>query len=147
MQLRLKNVPISEPHIVGIILGVLLHYVFRRKTLLQGWIGRLIGCPLVVLGTGLSLWAAIEAGKTDISSPERLVTTGPYAHTRNPMYLGWSLVYVGVSFIVNSIWLMGLFPFVMAYMHFADVRGEERFLETEFGSRYRDYRDEVPRYL
>lgn len=147
MEFKLKNVPIPEAYIIGIILGVVLHLLFRTRIFFQGWIAHVIGWPLVVLGAGLSLWAAIEAGEMDISSPDRLVTSGPYAFSRNPMYVGWSLTYFGISFVVNSIWLIGLFPLVAIYTHFVSVRGEERLLERKFGSRYRDYRDQVRRYL
>ena len=139
MRFKLKNVPVPEAHVIGIILGVLLHLFFRKTILYQAWIGQLIGWPLIISGIGLSLWAAIEAGEMDISSPKRLLTSGPYAYSRNPMVVGWSLIFLGIALVVNSIYLIVLFPFIVAYSHFVDIRREEKFLEQEFGMRYREY--------
>lgn len=147
MRIKLKNIPIPEAHIIGIIIGVLLHLFFKMSIFHQAWIGGLIGWPLIILGTGLSIWAVFEAGEVDISSPGRLITSGPYAHSRTPMYVGWSLIYLGISFVLNSIWLIALFPLVGVFIHFIDIRKEEKFLEQEFGSRYREYRNQVRRYL
>ena len=135
MRTKLKNVPIPEAHVIGFLIGVLLHLLFRTRIFHQAWIGGLIGWTLIILGTGLSFWAVFEAGDMDISSPTKLVTSGPYAFSRNPMYVGWSLIYLGISFVVNSIWLIALFPLVMIYFHLIDVHKEEIFLKQEFGSR------------
>lgn len=147
MRFNIKNIPIPEAHIAGIILGVILHLFFTATIFPAAWTGHLIGWPLIVLGTGLSLWAAVEAGEMDISAPERLVTGGPYAFSRNPMYVGWSLIYLGICLVINSIWLLVLFPFIVAYIHFVEIPKEERVLERTFGSQYREYRNEVRKCL
>lgn len=147
MRFKLKNVPIPEAHIIGIILGLILHLIFRAKLFYLAWIGCLAGWPLILLGTGLSIWATIEAGETDISSPQELVTSGPYAYSRNPMYVGWTLIYLGITFVVNSLWLIFLFPFGMVYIHFIEIPKEERLLEQKFGSKYREYQNRVRKYL
>lgn len=147
MKFNPKNIPIPETYIIGIALGILLHLFFSARIFHPAWTGHLLGWPLIVLGTGLSAWAVIEAGQIDISLPEKLVTSGPFAFSRNPMYVGWSLIYLGISFVLNSIWLVALFPFVMMYVHFIEIPKEEMMLEQKFGSRYRDYRNQVRRYL
>ncbi len=63
------------------------------------------------------------------------------------MYVGWSMIYLGISLAVNSLWLVILFPAVIVPMHFLSVRREERFLEGQFGDEYRKYREKVRRYL
>lgn len=75
--MQLKNLPIPEAHIFGIVLGVLLHIFSNAKIFYSAWVGHLAGWPLIVFGTSLSLWATIEAGEIDISSPQELVTSGP----------------------------------------------------------------------
>jgi len=147
MKFNPKNIPIPEAYIIGIVLGVLLHVFFRVRIFLPAWIGHLLGWPLIFLGTGLSAWAVIEAGKINISSPEKLVTSGPFAFSRNPMYVGWSLIYLGISFVLNSIWPVALFPLVVFYIHFVEIPKEEKLLKKKFGSRYREYRNQVRRYL
>jgi len=145
--MKLKNLPIPEAHIFGIVLGALLHLFFKVNIFHSTWTGHLVGWPLIVLGTVLSLWAVIEAGEIDISSPQKLVTSGPYTYSRNPMYVGWSLIYLGIAFVINSFWLIVLFPLVMIYIHFIDIPKEERFLERKFGSQYSEYRKRVRKYL
>lgn len=147
MKFNPKNIPIPEAYIIGIALGVLLHLFFSARIFHPVWTGHLLGWPLIILGTGLSVWAVIESGEMDISASEELVTSGPFAFSRNPMYVGWSLIYLGISFVLNSIWLVALFPFVMVYVHFIEIPKEEMLLEKKFGSRYRDYRNQVRRYL
>lgn len=63
------------------------------------------------------------------------------------MYIGCSLTFLGISFVVNSIWMKALFPFVAIYVHFVDILKEEKLLEQEFGSEYEEYRSQVRRYL
>jgi protein-S-isoprenylcysteine O-methyltransferase Ste14 len=145
--MKLKNLPIPEAHIFGIVLGVLIHLLFKVNTFNSTWTGHLVGWPLIVPGTVLSIWAAIEAGEIDISSPQELVTSGPYTYSRNPMYVGWSLIYLGIAFVMNSLWLIVLFPLVMIYIHFIDIPKEERFLERTFGSQFSEYRKHVRKYL
>ncbi|MGD8405378.1 MAG: isoprenylcysteine carboxylmethyltransferase family protein [Anaerolineales bacterium] len=145
--MQLKNIPIPEAHIFGIVLGVLLHFFFKVKFFHLSWIGHLIGWPLIVLGIILSIWATIEVGKMEISSPQRLVTSGPYACSRNPMYVGWSLIYLGITFILNSIWLVVFFPLIMVYIHLIEITKEERWLEQKFGSTYRKYKNRVRKYM
>jgi len=147
VEFKLKNMPIPEAHVVAIVAGVLLQLFFRVEIFARSLVGHLTGWPLIVLGAGIAGWAVVEAGEMDISSPHELVTTGPYAYSRNPMYVGWSLIYLGIAFVVNSLWLLALFPAVMLYSHFVDIRREEIELEREFGADYKEYRDRVRRYL
>ena len=132
---------------LGLVLGILLHLFLKIRIISLTWVGHVIGWPLIVLGVGLALWAAAEAGEMEISSPERLITSGPYAFSRNPMYVGWSLLYLGISFVVNSMWLLVLFPLVVIYMHFIEIPKEERLLEQRFSSKYKEYRSRVRKYL
>ena len=147
MRLRLKNVPIPEAHLGSVVLGAILQRAFPRRLFRAAWIGLLLGWPLILLGAGLSLWAAREAGEMDVSSPDALLTEGPYAASRNPMYVGWTLMQAGISFIKNTIWPLALLPPVIAYTHRFEIREEEEFLERKFGDEYLAYKHRVPRYF
>lgn len=63
------------------------------------------------------------------------------------MYVGWSLTYVGIAFVVNSLWLVILFPLIMVYIHFIEIPKEERLLKQKFSSKYREYQNRVRKYL
>ena len=147
MKLKWSNIPIPEACVVGIVAGGILQLFRPASVFPAAWIGHLAGWSLILLGAALSLWAAIEASDSDISSPDTLLTTGPYAWTRNPMYVGWMAIYVGVAFAANALWILVLSPLVVAYIHFVDVRGEEAWLEGRFGEQYRAYCTRVPRYF
>lgn len=86
------------------------------------------------------------ARTTDLTSPERLVTSGPYALSRNPMYVGWSLIHLGIGLAAGSGWVVGTVPLAGVLIH-RDVLGEECRLEEKFEDAYRYYRDTVRRYL
>jgi protein-S-isoprenylcysteine O-methyltransferase Ste14 len=75
-----------------------------------------------------------------------LVTTGIFAHTRNPMYSGLSLLILGIAIGFASAWTLIALAVFALVMHFGVVRREERYLEAKFGNAYRRYRAEVPRY-
>lgn len=147
MGFKIRNFPVPEAPVAGLLLGGMLQFIFRTMISERKRTAQLIGGTLIVLGAGISTWAASEAGRMDISSPERLITSGPYAYSRNPMYVGWSLIYLGVTAFFNSIWLIAMFPFVAIYIHLVDIPREEAFLESNFGWRYREYRKKVRRYL
>jgi len=78
---------------------------------------------------------------------QKLLTPGPYAYSRNPMYLselafwfGWALFYGSAAVLIGFLLLFGLF-------NFGAVPWEERDLEARFGEAYRQYKQAVPRWL
>jgi protein-S-isoprenylcysteine O-methyltransferase Ste14 len=142
-----NNVPIPEAHLVGLVIGTALH-LFYSKTLFQlVWIGHVIGWPFIIIGLGLCTWSVLEAKEMIISAPNLLLTSGPYAFSRNPMYVGWTLIYSGVALTVNSVWIILFLPAVFLYIHFVDIQKEERFLDEQFGEEYRQYQKRVRRYF
>ena len=117
-----------------------------RRPLASGGRGHAVGWPLVAAGASLTVWAVHAAHEIDVEAPERLVAEGPYAYSRNPMYVAWTLLYVGTSFVLNSSWPLRLLPLVLGATHVV-VLSEERDLEARFGASYRDYKAMVRRYL
>jgi protein-S-isoprenylcysteine O-methyltransferase Ste14 len=147
MKWKWRNVPIPIPHVLGLGLGGILQFIFPWMIFQSQWIGYVFGLPLLGIGIGLSAWAVLEAGTTNVESPNRLITSGPYSFSRNPMYIGWGLIYLGVALIVNSIWIIALFPLIITATHFMDVLKEEQLLREQFGDEYLDYLSRVRRYL
>jgi protein-S-isoprenylcysteine O-methyltransferase Ste14 len=79
-------------------------------------------------------------------SPE-LIFEGPYRFTRNPMYLGMTLVQLGLGTILGNFWIALFALPSLLLVHFIAVRPEERYLSSKFGKPYDDYRSRVRRYL
>ncbi len=88
-------------------------------------------------GTGIPTWQAAR----------RLVMRGPYAISRNPMYLGVSAVYAGLALALANPWALVLLVPVLIVMDRLVIAREEPYLEARFGQPYRDYRARVRRWL
>jgi protein-S-isoprenylcysteine O-methyltransferase Ste14 len=107
---------------------------------------RAVGPLIASVGLLVTAWAVVAARDVDVTSPTRVVTGGPYALSRNPMYVGWTIAYLGIALAIGSRWLLILLPAVLAYTH-GTVLHEERHLETRLGRDYSQYRARVRRYL
>jgi protein-S-isoprenylcysteine O-methyltransferase Ste14 len=101
----------------------------------------LLGSAVAVVGLVIRGWAAgtIEKGTA-------LATLGPYAYTRNPLYLGSFLVGIGLALAGGDwIWLLVFAAFFLA-VYVPTVRQEARELRELFGERYRAYAASVPAF-
>jgi protein-S-isoprenylcysteine O-methyltransferase Ste14 len=107
---------------------------------------RRVGWPLIVTGLALAAWATREAGEIDLERPDRVATSGPYSFSRHPMYVAWTLAFVGVGLVINTAWLMILLPPLAALID-REVRTEEDRLTAAFGVEYQAYQAQVRRYL
>jgi protein-S-isoprenylcysteine O-methyltransferase Ste14 len=112
------------------------------------WLGLAFGgCGLLLI-----LWAGGRfIGARTPLPPHRpttaLVTEGPYRRSRNPIYLGMALIYLGVVCATASLGILVFFPLVILVMEFGVIRREERYLERKFGRDYLDYKARVRRWL
>jgi protein-S-isoprenylcysteine O-methyltransferase Ste14 len=99
----------------------------------------LLGLPLVVLGEAIRLWASGHIEKT-----LRLATGGPYAHSRNPLYLGSVLLALGVAVACASPWVVLAVALYFLAFYPAVMREEAAFLERKFPSEYAAWARAVP---
>lgn len=76
-----------------------------------------------------------------------LVTTGAYRVSRNPMYAGLAILYVGGALLAGSWWPLLLLPLPLAAVRYLVVGPEERYLTERFGDEYDRYRARVRRWL
>ena len=127
-------VPVSRPH------GL---YVF---VIVLG------GAALVVAGLTFVVLARRELARhsqpTDPGLPtSKLVTTGVFSVSRNPLYLGGTWLLAGIALILNLPWsLVLLFPAIIA-CHYLLIAPEERYLAAKFGIEYAQYAASVRRWL
>jgi len=104
---------------------------------------------LVLLLAGLCIYEFHKAG-TDVR-PDRpdsaLITSGPYCYSRNPLYLGLSLVQVAAATWFNNAWVLAMTAVSVVVISRYAIRREERYLERLFGEPYRDYKQRVRRWI
>jgi len=108
------------------------------------------GGLFVALGEAIRLWGVRHIGTISRTRSDRLgplVTSGPFALVRNPLYLGNVALWVGFAISARLPWLVPVFIAVLAFEYHAIVRWEERLLEDRLGERYRAYAAQVPRWV
>ncbi len=113
------------------------------------WVG---GASFVAAGILLSIWSIglfrrAQTSLVPIKPSTALVVAGPYRLTRNPMYLGLLLVYVGMALWMNVLWGLILLPVLVAVVQRLVIQPEERYLERKFGADYLHYKTRVRRWL
>jgi protein-S-isoprenylcysteine O-methyltransferase Ste14 len=92
---------------------------------------------------------AFKAAGTNIRPDQpttAVVTSGLFAHVRNPIYLGGLLALSGLALMLGSDWMLILIVPAFLMLHFGVVLREERYLEHKFGPPYLAYKRSVPRY-
>ena len=104
------------------------------------------GIALIAIAAGL--FRRAETNLPPWQPATALVTGGIYRWTRNPMYLGMTLTYVGIAIAFDSLVAFVLLAvLVLPLMHSQVIAKEERYLEAKFGAAYRDYKSRVRRWL
>jgi protein-S-isoprenylcysteine O-methyltransferase Ste14 len=112
---------------------------------LSGWLIALAGGIIAVLA--LLAMARARTHVEPYHPTTALVTGGPYRFSRNPIYLAFTLAYLGFSLSANALWPLLLLPGVLAALRRGVIDREERYLERKFGDHYRDYKARVRRWL
>jgi protein-S-isoprenylcysteine O-methyltransferase Ste14 len=108
----------------------------------------------IVLAAGVAIAVAGVVGVVRHSTTivphhevSALVTSGVYRWSRNPMYTGLALQYVGGALLAGSWWPLVLWPLVVLVIRLAVIGPEERYLATRFGPAYASYCARVRRWL
>jgi protein-S-isoprenylcysteine O-methyltransferase Ste14 len=144
---RWSNIPIPEGHVITMVVGIALHIWHPLEFWQATWQSQVLGWILLSMGILLALWATATFKEMDFAKPTSVISTGPYAFSRNPMYVAWTLIYLAAALLVNTWWLVMLLPVVLLLTHFIVIRNEERQMEEKFGEAYRQYRTQIRRYL
>lgn len=155
------HAPASEPtagivapppliYLVPLALGLWLKHWFPRHAA-PPRLAAPVGIACVLLGlVGIPAMLAFRRARTSWKPwrPSKvLVTDGPYRYSRNPMYLGFTLLYLGITIWVNVLWPVLFLPLVLLMMQVGVISREEAYLERRFGDDYRAYRARVRRWI
>lgn len=101
-----------------------------------------LGLPLVLAGEAIRIWASGHIEKTRV-----LAMGGPYAHTRNPLYVGSVLLALGFAVAAASPWVaVGVVVYFAAFYP-SVMREEAAFLRRKFADEYAAWEREVPVFL
>ncbi len=116
------------------------------------WLITLTGVLMYLGGFVFALWGRKVMsdswgipGVRDTKKQKDLVTHGPFAYSRNPIYIGFLMLYFGFAFAIQS-WLVILRIPLAIYFYKSAIR-EEKNLEKIYGEEYKKYKKRVPRFL
>lgn len=147
---QIFEVVFGLPLLAALALQWAVPLAFPRGPLAVGFV--LGGAALILMGVMIIVRArrvlAQQGQPTDPGRPtDKLVTTGVYAVSRNPLYLGGVVVLAGVALAFNLPWvLILLFP-ALVVCHYVLIAPEERYLAAKFGEEYRHYAATVHRWI
>ena len=147
-----ENLPLPAGSALGVVAVLVLDRA--RPAPLPGSrsFQRVVGSAAFTAGFALNLWALVErrrrtSGAFQLEEPESIVTTGPYAFSRHPMYAGWWLIHIGVGSLRGTAWMVATVPVAVLTEHVGGSLAEERELRRRFGAEYAQYAERVPRYV
>ena len=109
-----------------------------------------IGLALIVIGEAIRLAGVAAAGtvtRRRSRNVQRLVTYGIFAWSRNPLYNGNFLIWMGFVTISGVLWFLPIAILLFAVEYELIVRYEEGVLESTFGRDYLEYKNETPRWI
>ncbi len=134
-----------------LIIGFGLNSIFHQSVVPEGmqmW----LGISLLVIGIVIILSAAglFRKAGTDVKpwkSTTKIVTSGIYKITRNPMYLAMALIGLGISIWVNSLTMVLMILVFVGIINYYVIKREECYLEAKFGDEYNNYRHRTRRWI
>jgi len=112
----------------------------------------MVGLTFVVIGFALAAFSVrtfTRAGADVVPGrpATTLVTKGLYRVTRNPIYIGFTLLYFGIAILATSVWMLLIFVPLLIILQRGVVEREEAYLDSKFGEEYEKYKARVPRWL
>ncbi len=138
---------------LGVLLVGLLADWLLGLSLPVSVVARVVALVVLLLAGAMLLLSArthfTRAG-TDVKpwkTSSAVVDRGIYALTRNPMYLGMTLIYLGLAIALVSVSALVLLPLLLVAVQTQVIAREERYLEAKFGDEYRAYKARVRRWF
>ena len=149
----LLRVPVPWVFVLTYLVGVGIEVAFRTGGFFRN--SRLltpVGFVIFSLGAGFAAWGwlifwRVRTTRVPGEDSTTLVTRGPYQVTRNPMYVGLSMAYVGEAAILHQIAPVVLLPLTIIYLNRVVIPVEEERLHSVFGAEYEQYQNHVRRWL
>lgn len=111
------------------------------------------GAIMIIAGESIRLWGVSWAGSetrtTGKPGGTYLIVSGPFAYTRNPLYLGNIIIYLAIGIMSFAIFpYLQIFALIFFFVqYYFIIKGEEEFLLNKYGEQYKEYSDKVPRFI
>jgi protein-S-isoprenylcysteine O-methyltransferase Ste14 len=149
----LLHVPVPWVFVLTYLVGVALERVHRcalspramQMSTIAG--GVLFAVGAIIAGWGWVIFRKARTTTVPGKTSAKLVTWGPYRFTRNPMYVGLTVAYLGEAGLLKQIWPVLLLPLMIAYLNWTVIPVEEAKLEEAFYDGYSQYRLRVRRWI
>jgi protein-S-isoprenylcysteine O-methyltransferase Ste14 len=151
---EVANLGIVRPPLVylaSLVTGSLLELAMPVPFVPRG-LAAPLGVPVVAVAIVMFIYAVKEFRAAGTPVPARkpttvIVRTGPYRLSRNPIYLAFSLLQLGIAIWANSLWLIATLVAAVGLIHLVVIPREEQYLERRFGAAYVAYKTSVRRWL
>lgn len=135
----------------SIALGLVLHWLLPVG-LVPRVLGRPVGGATILGAVALFIVSVRTFGAAGTPVPGNRPTTmvvrrGPYRFSRNPIYVAFSLLQLGIALWVGSLWVVATLAGALALMSLVVIPREERYLAERFPSEYLPYRESVRRWV
>ena len=150
----LLHVPVPWVFVLTYLGGVVLEFVFPGSfhSLESNPAGGILGGILLAAGVAIAAWGWLiffKARTTTVPgrASNKLVTWGPYRFSRNPMYVGLTLAYLGEAGLLHQFWPVLLLPLTICHINWIVIPVEEARLKEVFGSEYQAYCAKVRRWI
>jgi len=149
----LMHVPVPWVFVLTYLLGAILESIrpatIRPEAALVSTVagGVLFAVGAVIAGWSLVLFRRARTTTVPGKSSVKLVTWGPYRLTRNPMYVGLAIAYLGEAGLLKQIWPFLVLPLTVAYLNWIVIPVEEAKLKEVFQDAYEQYSARVRRWI
>lgn len=149
----LLHVPVPWVFVLIYLLGLGLERLSHRAISPHAArVSMIAGCGLFAVGLVIAGWGQVLFRKANTTTvpgklSAKLVTSGPYRFTRNPMYVGLTFAYLGEAALLKQIWPVIVLPLMIAYLNWTVIPVEEAKLKEAFQDEYERYRASVRRWF
>lgn len=149
----LLRIPVPWVFVLVYLAGAAIEYATGPHSFIKRvpWLS-IAGALVFLVGIAIAAWGWLTFRKArtttvpgEVSS--QFVTWGPYRFTRNPMYVGLVVAYIGEALILRQIWPILLLPLVVVYVNWVVIPVEENKLTEVFGNDYTRYQARTRRWL
>ena len=150
-----RPIPILPPPYIflgPLLIGIGVNIIYPLSIFSMGLRWRLlIFILLIATGASILYWAVKTLLRSKVDPRFKpvgvVVTEGPFAFTRNPMYVGFTLFYLSLTVAFNTLWTVFFLPIIFYTLHYGVILREEKYLEETLGEEYIKYKARVRRWL